>query len=212
MDSSQVGYLRPIQVPIEGDDLDDFLQKVAVGITGIPGPLVRPRWQDEPPNAPEFGTNWAAIGETERLSDTFPFEEFVENTGLVVVRSQELNVLLTFYGPLARSNAQAFESGIGVKQNQESLSFEGYSVIEVGRMTFLADLQHNRWVKRVDINFKLRRTVVYVYPVQSLVGILGNLNDIAINITPALPMFAFGLNSPYASGWGTGQFITQGVF
>src|ERR1022692_10145 len=46
----------------EDDALDALLQGLVVGVTAIPGNLVRPRWQPVPPPQPDQNTNWCAIG------------------------------------------------------------------------------------------------------------------------------------------------------
>ena len=63
-DSSSGGYLLPASAPapLEGLDLLRFVQQWIVGVSGLPGEQVRPRWQPEPPDIPQAGTCWAAVG------------------------------------------------------------------------------------------------------------------------------------------------------
>jgi len=55
--------------PLMDAALDAVFQALVVGITGLPGTLVRPRWQPVPPTQPSVTTNWAAIGVTTNAAD-----------------------------------------------------------------------------------------------------------------------------------------------
>ncbi len=66
-DSASGGYLLPQDgtPTLEPDDpFDTLIQSIVVGVTGMPGDLVRPRWQPVPLAEPEPGTDWCAIGVT----------------------------------------------------------------------------------------------------------------------------------------------------
>lgn len=77
-DSSTGGYLTPAPAPAPLQDrtLYEALQAAVVGITGLDGTLVRPRWQAEPSLVPEAATCWIAIGVTDREADVFPWLGF----------------------------------------------------------------------------------------------------------------------------------------
>lgn len=76
-DSTTGGYLvpqpRPYPNPLEGEKLQDFLQGVLVGVTGLLGKMVRPRWQPVPVNIPPQGTDWIAFGITNRPAETYAY-------------------------------------------------------------------------------------------------------------------------------------------
>src|SRR4051812_9766277 len=54
-DSSTGGYLSPVVASSALQDaaLDALLQQMVAGITGLPGNMVRPRWQPVTPKQPE---------------------------------------------------------------------------------------------------------------------------------------------------------------
>lgn len=168
-DSSQVGYLQPTATSLEDDAMADFLQSVVVGIVGLPGNLVFQRWQPEPPNYPDFGADWAAIGDTARTRDTFASVQH-DDTGDTVKRNETLDVLVSFYGPNARANTEKLAMGFSVAQNRETMTAQGYKLIEVLDPVITADLQNERWVPRIDQPFKLVRGVTYTYQVLDLLG------------------------------------------
>jgi hypothetical protein len=61
---SPLPYMLPLksnQFP-RGFSLTQFIQTVFVGISGLPGPLVFPKWQPEPPEQPDITVNWMSIG------------------------------------------------------------------------------------------------------------------------------------------------------
>src|SRR5574340_383319 len=75
--SATGGYLSPdaSALPLEGDALDALLQGMVVGITGLPGAMVRPRWQSVVPKQPEPTVDWCAIGITTSDRTDYPVEE-----------------------------------------------------------------------------------------------------------------------------------------
>jgi hypothetical protein len=169
-DSSTAGYLSPIApLSLEDQALGDFLQQIVVGIVGLPGNLVFQRWQPEPPNTPNFGTDWAAVGDTARDRDTFVSVTHSAD-GDTSKRNERITVLASFYGPNARGNAEKLAMGLLVSQNRELMIAQGYNLVEILDPVITADLFNERWVPRVDQPLKLVRGVTYTYPVLDLLG------------------------------------------
>lgn len=174
-DSSTGGYVVPSST---GGDLNDaalaqFLQQIVVGIVGLPGPMVRPRWQAEPPNIPDFGTNWAAIGPGQRDRDTFSAQ--VHNPAgqgsTTVIRNRTLEILCSFYGPLAETNTELLAQGLEVSQNREVMQLAGFNLIGgASKPIIVPVLIKQRWQYRVDTNFMLRQQQKYTYPILNLEG------------------------------------------
>lgn len=225
-DSSTGGYLQPGSRNSELNDLAlrVFLQSIVVGITGMPGNLVRPRWQAEPPNIPVFGTDWAAIGVTNRKRDTFSavIHQGLTNNGNgqdVVYRNQILEILASFYGPNAESNSELFAMGFEVAQNREVLHLAGFGLIGVDDAITTSELVNERWLPRIDVPFSLRRGQLYTYPVLNLIGATASATDdtasvsVAVTVTPLTsniaatktPLFAWTLTGSLYAGWGAGN-------
>jgi hypothetical protein len=170
--SASGGYLLPSS---EGGDLNDvglitFLQQVVVGVTGLPGHLVRPRWQVEPPNIPDFGTNWAAIGPGSEDPDSFAF---TQTTGLntIVVSNRVIDILASFYGPKAQTNSVQMRMGLQVGQNREVMQLAGFNLVGgVGRGLPVPVLIKQRWQYRYDVSFRIRQQQIYTYSVLPLVA------------------------------------------
>jgi hypothetical protein len=131
--SATGGYLSPVS---NGGDLNDkalaqFLQQIVVNITGLPGPMVRPRWQPEAPNIPDFGTNWAAIGPGVRRRDPYPYlrQDPAGDGSTVVIKNRTMEILCSFYGPAAEQNAEYLAMGLDVPQNREFMTLQGFNII-----------------------------------------------------------------------------------
>lgn len=170
--SASRGYLRATNLGGELNDraLITFLQQIVVGVTGMDGTLVRPRWQPEPPNQPDFSIDWAAIGAVGRDSDVFVYEGGNPDSHFVV-RQQILRILLSFYGPNSEANTELFGMGMGLAQNREIFTRNGMGLVEVEQSTPpIPEMVNERWVYRMDTPFRVRRSQQYTYQVVSLTG------------------------------------------
>lgn len=173
--SAQLGFLAPTASPTYGDALDEILHAAIVGICELPGKLVRPRWQPEPPQQPSFDTDWCAFGVTRADSDTFVYEGHIPagNGGAgqsIIERDETLFVLHSFYGPNSHGLAERFRDGLEIAQNRATLAAAGVGLIEVGEATVLPVLLVEKWVRRVDVNVVYRRRTSRTYEVRNLIS------------------------------------------
>lgn len=179
-DSSAGGYLTPATspAPLEGQALNRFLQQVWVGITGLDGMLIRPRWQAEPPAIPPFGTDWMAFGITRRKGDTFTstIHDPTGNGNDSVYRQEMLDILCTFYGPDADNYASLLREGLFVAQNREVLQLNNFGLVEVGEAVAVPEIIKDRWTYRVDMRVTLRRSILRTYPVLNILSAEGTVD------------------------------------
>lgn len=179
-DSSTGGYLTPATspAPLEGQALNRFLQQVWVGITGLDGTLIRPRWQAEPPAIPPFGTDWMAFGITRRKGDTFTstIHDPTGNGNDSVYRQEMLDILCTFYGPDADNYASLLREGLFVAQNREVLQLNNFGLVEVGEAVAVPEIIKDRWTYRVDMRVTLRRSILRTYPVLNILSAEGTVD------------------------------------
>lgn len=172
----------PAPQPLEGQALLDFLQGWIVGILGIAGSLVRPRWQPEPANIPTEGTAWVALGITDRPSDTFPFIGRVPGLSEAdeLQRHEQLAILVSFYDLGSNGQADALAAllrdGLAVPQNRELLTNNGMGLTEVGSPIAVPSLLKQRWLYRVDMPIVVAREIVRQYPVLSLQSANGTID------------------------------------
>lgn len=199
-DSSTGGPLPPAgppaPAPLEGATLNDFLQGWVVGITGLPGNMVRPRWQTEPPDIPDAGTAWASIGITERTADEFPAVVHVGDGNGVdqLQRHEQFTLLCSFYDTgtdgQADNYAALLRDGTAIAQNRELLTTNGMALVSVGEAIAVPSPVKTIWLYRVDLPVILRRVIVREYPVlnvQSTVATVSadNGENVPINVSAA---------------------------
>lgn len=180
--SASGGYLTPTFNPIEDNSLVDFIQTWVVGITGLVGANVRPRWQSEPANIPDANITWAAVGISSREADPFIYENHIPsaNGGLgetEVRRHEILTFLASFYGPSANYYATIFRDGMQVSQNHDVLSASSFGLVESEELIAVPELLKETWLYRVDLRFKIKRQVVRRYAIQNIIAAGIDLNN-----------------------------------
>ena len=191
-DSSTGGFLAATSSPPPEDDaFDVVLQSLVAGVTGLPGNLIRPRWQRTPPPQPEPFVNWCAIGVTEESPEVHAVNVATIHAasgpgapdGLsATFEYDDITVLVSFYGPAARGNCTLLRSGLMVAQNREALFLAGLSLVRIpGRFTFAPDMVNNQTVRRVDMSLSFRRATVLTWPILNIVKVQGTFNAMNTN-------------------------------
>jgi hypothetical protein len=171
--SATGGYLAPTApVPAEDDELDNLMQELVAGVTGLPGAMVRPRWQSTVPKQPEPNEDWCAIGITRQANDAGPA---IQHDGAgegsdEYVRHQEIDLLCSFYGPAAKGYAQLLADSMAVPQNSEQLALHGMKFIRVSDIQPAPALINQQWNRRFDLTLTLRRKITRTYPVLNLLS------------------------------------------
>lgn len=172
-DSSTQEFLppnpAPAPVPLEDNVLITFFQNFVVGITGMAGNMVRPRWQPEPPNIPTG--SWCAIGIMGRVADTYAAEihhDDVNGAYDEVRRHEIIRLLTSFYGPAASTNAEIFREGLQLSQNREYLTLANMGLVDSEDLITVPELIKEKWLYRVDLPFSVKRQIVRTYNVLSL--------------------------------------------
>lgn len=171
--SATGGYLRPTSVNPYGDALDDVFHDLTAGLTGIAASLIRPRWQPEPPNQPDFSTDWVAFGVTLTDRDRFVYTNHDPTQGIGVdyfERDESIKVLHSFYGPNGAAMLAAYANNISVDQNRDALLVFGIKLVEVGEVTTLPALLKEKWVKRYDCTTTFRRRIRLTFPVLTILA------------------------------------------
>lgn len=179
--SATGGYLTPDATPspIEDAALDAAFQKAIVGITALPGNMVRPRWQEKPPKQPEPSVNWCAFGVTSQIPDAGPHIQHVsaDPGNDTLRRHEEIDVLATFYGPLAKQYAAILRDGFGIPQNIEELKASGIAFIDAGDIRPVPELVNQQWIRRADIQLRFRRAVTRSYAIRNILAADAHLFD-----------------------------------
>jgi hypothetical protein len=176
-DSSTGGYLLPKSQPSEFGNLsfEEFLQTVFVGVSGLPGDLVRPKWQENPPTQPDIGVNWLAIGLGEDDADTFAYNGIDSSGNNSFQRMEALSVQCTFYGPDSHRYMRIVRDGFQIPQNFAALQKANMGFVSTSRGTRVPDLVNERWVNRWEMTAYFRRQDIRTYPILNLVSGSGSL-------------------------------------
>lgn len=174
--SATGGYLLPTSAaPMDDQALDRYFHDLFVGVLEIDPRLMRPRWQVQPANMPANGTDWVAQGVTTRRDDTVASQIF-DGTQMIVSRNQEMDNLLSFYGPDASATQALLRDGLSLDQNREAINLIGLVLVKVGDPRNASLLINERWQKRIDVVVTFRRLISRTYPVESLLSAAGTLN------------------------------------
>lgn len=176
--SATGGYIVPSTVaPADDEALEDLLHDAIAGVTGITATLVRPKWQQRPPNRPEASTDWCAFGITMSTADWSSQITHVPtgNGSDVQTRHMTLDLLVSFYGPGAGGNAERLRDGILIPQNMEALAAQGLEILDTGPIITAPEFVNTVWVRRKDVTLQIRRAVSRTYPVLNLLSAEGDL-------------------------------------
>jgi hypothetical protein len=166
--SATGGYLTPTTaLPADGDAFDTLLQAMIVGVTGLPGQYVVPRWQPEPPQEPPQNIDWCAIGETDSDPQGFSLLE-CNGDSSVQLTSDQVTVTASFYGPNCFAYAKLLRDGLQIRQNCEVLLSFQVNYRGPERITRVPELINNYWVDRADINLIFNRVQQRDYNILSL--------------------------------------------
>lgn len=162
-----MAYILPetLTTPVYGEALEDVFQSVVVGVTGLAPQLVRPRFQPEPPNLPDFSTNWAALGFSgDGTKDKFAYVVQIDAFTTQLERDETLQVLFSFYGPRCQELCEMFVDGIQLAPNRADLHQRaGCKLVEMKNTRQLPVLMKEKWLKRFDVAGIFRRRVKRIY-------------------------------------------------
>lgn len=192
-----IPFITPSDIDGELNDelLQDGLQSIVVGLTGMSGTLVIPRFQQNPPDMPGLDVTWAAIGLTKKSRWTFAFEKHFPSTvggqpsTSKVIREEDLWVLTSFFGPNGDAMSELFSMGFQIATNRQAMQQLGFAFIESMDSIPRPDMinEQNRVV--YDVEFRVRRRQGYTYAVQEFtsVGVVIILDDPTQSFTITVP-------------------------
>lgn len=175
--SATGGYLQQVSGPLEGLDLRRFIGTVLVGVSGFEPEMVRPAWQQNPPPVPNIDTNWMAFGITARRADNDPYQvEKDDGQRTLMLRHEELDIMLAFYGPDCLQKAAEVREGFELTQNTESLLLAGMAYIDLSDIIHAPELVNDRYFDRADTTLTIRREVRREYRILNFVSANGAIH------------------------------------
>lgn len=182
--SATGGYLSPSGIPTDAE-IDAILQKLVVGISGISGTLVRPRWQPTPVTQPNAAANWCAVGVmTLRPDENAHVQHNPAALGTDTVRLHwALEAMASFYGPLSQHYGMRLKLGLAVNQNRALLRANNWGVHQVNELRHVPELVNAQWIKRTDLMMDFRFQTTTTYAVLNLLSVEGDVST-PENTTP----------------------------
>jgi hypothetical protein len=162
---------------LDDDDLFDFFHVLIVGLTALPGDVVLPRWQPEPPNIPSAAPNWCGFGIDSYEADLFPAEVMRADGTFEMHLHEKFSVLFSFYGANAGAYARMIRDGIKLSQNYEVLQMNNMGIVEGGEVRMIPSLLKERWLRRADVAFTFKRQVVRGFPVVPMTGVSVSIDN-----------------------------------
>lgn len=180
--SATGGTLALTGQPAYDEALDAIFQGLLVSLTGLPGNLVRPRWQPTPAKVPPIDKNWAAIGVMDINPDAGPalIHNGSGNGSDTLQRHELIEVRASFYGPNSQGFANMTRDMLSIPQNMETVEAEGIFFIQVHDVQSVPELVNLQWQKRYDLPIEFRRMVQMTTPIENIVE-----GDFEINTDPA---------------------------
>lgn len=173
-------YLKPQNTRAlpNGFTLDQFIQTVLVGVSGIDPQLVRPEWQKDGPKIPDVGVNWLAYGITQAPPDANGYIGMNGDGVMLSQRHADLMVMCAFYGPQALDYATIVRDGFQIPNNRSQLSLANMGFVSTGAPLHIPDLVNERWVNRYQLEIRLRIETERTYDILSLLGAHGTINTV----------------------------------
>lgn len=190
-DSTTAGYLIPVSTPVVTDaQLDAIFQKFVVGVTGLPGSLVRPRWARVPAPVPaDPDTDWAALGVMPITADDNAYVQHitdVDNGIDVLIRHEVVEVLASFYGAHGQKNALLCRDALWIGNNRDMLAVQGIGFVDVGSVNPLPEQVNQQWLRRYDLSMRFRRVVERTYNVRDIASSEGTISDESLTVSFAV--------------------------
>lgn len=196
--TSTGGYLKPLPQPPPIDAVPanqtflEFLQTVLTGVSGFPGTLVRPQWQQQPPKQPDVNTNWLAFG-IEGVTPDFNAYIAIDNeTGPGLQRNELFGLAVSIYGPAAYDNYGLIRDGFQLSQNLASLKQANVGFAYDQAAQHVPDFINEIWYDRWRATFYFRRQIQRVYPILTFASVSGTIYTQTAKGDYSLPFSAEG--------------------
>lgn len=171
------GYIQPSTTNgyPNGLSLEQFIQTVFTGISGIDGTLVRPDWQPNPPAQPDIDVDWMGIGIGDLSPDANSYLSGSDNNVQSSQRHETLDVQCQIYGPNAGKNYGLLRDGFQLDANRSALFQANMGFVEITRGRRVPDLYNQRWYNRIICSVFLTAEILRTYPVLTLVSASGTI-------------------------------------
>ena len=101
-----------------------------------------------------------------------------------MIRLQEIEILLSWYGPNSGNLAEVFRDGLQIGQNRDLLNAGNFGIVDIGEARRAPELFKQKFLTKYDQTLMLRRRTERVYPILTLLGYGVTLNTDPRGETP----------------------------
>jgi len=167
---------------LSGAAFNKILHDWLMGLTGLPGNMIMPRWQIVPPNLPDSNvTDWMTFGVTrkERPGGAYIRHQPGDSAiGLANgydqnVRWENFSLLCSIYGPNQEFTETSISQGLFINQNNEQLLLNQIRPLGTDTTVIIPELIKSLWITRWDLSINLSRQIVFNYAIENLLSAVG---------------------------------------
>lgn len=163
-----MSYLKPDVTEITIEQVEQVIHDLILGLTDIPGDLIRPVWQEEQPQQPTILTNWCAFGFTEFRNQWLPIKDYSSGTQMTMM--EFFTCALWMYGPQAVNNCALIRDSLFISRNREALLAVGTKFIDTSAIRRIPELINTKMYERAYMEIELVRGVYRNYNIQEITG------------------------------------------
>ncbi len=184
MNTSATGGFLTVCPGLGRSSLEDILHDFIAGVAGLPGDLVRPRWQAAVPRVPAPGVGWCAFGIVGNRRIGLPvIAHAAAGDGQdEIVSTRELSVLVSFYGPESMDLAETLRDGSHLEQNRAFLRPHGLALTRASDITEVPEVVRAQWLARSDLLMVLQYETRRTCPTLNIVQVSGRVYAPGISV------------------------------
>lgn len=173
MGETRVSYIQPTStVPVpNGLTLTQYIQTILVGLSDLPGNMVRPKWQRDPPSQPDV--NWLAFGIDVTTPDANSYVGLNSQGNVESQRHSRLEIGCAATGPRCLELYGLIRDGFQIQPNLFTLRAANLGFVEVTRGVHIPDLVNEKFIDRILFSVVLNHETIRIYPIPTLVSASG---------------------------------------
>lgn len=164
-----------------GLNLIGFIQTVLIGVSGLDGKFVRPKWQVEPLISPGLAVDWIAFAIVNSLPNANGYVGTPDDNSTIYSRQETLEIQCSFYGPKCYEIMAEVRDGFQIPQNIESLQKAKMGFTSVSNAVHSPELYNGRYVDRYEMSIFLQKQTLRTYAIQSFVSAKGTIHTVLGN-------------------------------